>query len=683
MKKKNFWKKLSGCMRAFLIVAAAFLIVGLGTLGTVRSTGKSYELPVKQAADEKEPGIVLYVTPPEGITASNVSVREIYLNVGTVYAEIGTKATVRVARGTSSSSTFANYTDVTVTNGYEVVETASEEEDGAALTTKLWGGSLYNWIKVSDFNSTLSTNGYTLSTYSYWKLVSKTCNVVINEIVFVGVDRTLDEEEQTPLLLSAKVDASSILYDTKTGTVSGDAALKQASAVVDSQYIPTLSQSSFFRYGEEEAYSLMSVTEMRFGSSYYSGDVYNGDRVYNSLGTDLLALGTAIFGVSPFGLRFFPMMASFGILVLGFLFVRALFKSDKAGLIFAVLYALCGVSFSLGHLGTPLTIGLFFLVASLYTCYLFYAHGMKKARFSSALPPLLSGLFGAAAICVNGAYVVPMLGVVALFAAGMVRQIKEKHRVLGEAIAQAEEEERSVGEDGVSPGKQKVVDVLNEYHFKNTVAPAIFAAFLILGAVVLSMLGVLPVYFTYVKLFGDPASTSVNVLSLMWSAFTGGFTGVNAVSSSAGAWSFVYKLFVGSGEAYAVTAAGLLPAIVAVLAGVVGLVIAVIRLVSIFKSKDAAAKRELPAILILFGGLILSLITASFAGGSLAFMLAAYFFAFAFAAFPFAGSCGKHAKALRVVAYVWLAALVVFFALFAVFTFSVPLSATVIAKFFA
>lgn len=687
MKKKNLWSRLSVYFRAFLIVAALFLAVGLGTLGSVQSVGKSYELPMRQTTDEKEPCVILNVAAPEGYSASKISIREIYLNVGALYTDIGSVATVRIARGTSEESAFSNYTDVKIASVYENVE-----EGGKTTATS---GALYNWIKVSECGSSWSTSGYTLSTYSYFKLTARTSNVVINEIVFAGVNKDLEEKDQVLMLLPATVNENSVLYDRESGQAMNasnkEAALKQASAVADAQHMPSLAQSSFVRFTEEETYSLMSLTEMRFGGSYYAGDVYNGDRVYNSLGTDFLALGTAIFGTSPFGLRFFPMLASFGILVFGFFFVRKLLKSDKAGFIFAMLYTLSGVSLSLGHLGTPLTIGLFFFVASLYTCYLFFADGMKKANFKSAVPVLLSGLFAAAAICVNGAFAVPVLGVVALFAAGLVRQMKKRRVLLDLAIAQAEQEEGGLSaaqddEAAVSEGRRKAVEIVNEYRYKNSVSAALFAAFLILGTVALSMLGVLPMYFTYVKLYQNPAS-SVNIMSLVWSAFAGGFRGSNAVTLSSSAWSAFYRIFVGTGERYAVTAAGLLPAVAAVAAGAVGLIFAAVRLACILKKKDRAESdvAELQTVAVLVAGLALSLVTAAFAKGGLAFMLAAYLFAFALAAYAVVRAEkteGKCSKAVKAVAIVWLCVLIVCFGLFAAFTFSVPLPASFMTKFF-
>ncbi len=655
----SFNKKLSGTVKVFSVIAAVFLILGLGTLGSVQSTGKSYVLPTQQSGDGKSPAIVLELSAPEGFTESNITINNVYLNVGTVYNEIGSTATVQLYRATSATS-FVSSTSLVLANGYEEVAEGKEAKAEAKAD--------YNWTK---FN--VPSGGWRLSTYNFYKIVAKDCNMLINEIVFVGVDNRLDASKQKPILVPATVHTESVIIDPETGDISNDAALKAASAVIDSQKIPSFAQSSFFRFGEEEQYFLRSISEMRTGAQYYKNSVYSGDRVYNALGTNFLALGTLIFGMSPFGLRFFPMLASFGILVLGFNLVRKLF-GDKAGLGFAVLYALCGVSLSLGHFGTPLTIGLFFLLASLTCCYKFYQRGVRKQTVGAVMPIALSGIFGAAAICVNSAYLVPVLGVAALFVFGVLKHKKEIRSRLDVAIEAAEEEQAAPApaESEEEPtAKRKVAAVYGEYRYNTIVAPAVFAAFLVFGLIALLMISVLPMYFTYAKLYSDPANPSLG--AILWGAFKGGFVGVNALSSAPSAWSIWYTLFAGTGEMYAVTAAGLLPAIAAVLAGVTGIVFAVIRLVKLIK-KQEMTKDDVAlftSIVILLAGIVISLITAAFAKGGLAFMLLAYLCAFALAAGAAESLEGGKAKAVKITGLVLL---VICFALFAVFTFSIPLS---------
>lgn len=659
--KTNFWKKLSVYAKAFLLIAAAFLILGIGTLGSAQSVGKGYELPAPQSSDAKDPCIIYTLSAPDNYSRSDLKITAVYINVGAIYTEIGSTATLRLYRSASSTA-FSAYIDLVVANGYESVA------EGSSATAV--ENSNYNWVAFP-----VPAAGYSLSSYYNYKLVARTCNVLINEIVFVGVEKNLDESEQKPILIPATVNANSVVYDRETDSFSSAAAIEQASKTIDAQHIPSLAQSSFFCFGEEEAFTLRSISEMYMGSGYYSADVYSGDRVYNSLGTIILAFGTLIFGMSPFGLRFFPMLASFGILLLGFFFVKKLTKSEKAGLIFAVIYALCGLSFSLGHFGSPLMIGVFFLFASLYLCYGFFENGIKKAKFSGALPVVGSAILSAAAICVNGAFIIPVLGIVALFIAGVIRQKRKTQAVLDAAleeaeIAQSNADEESAEAEQIVSSKQKVADVLNEYSYKNKIAISMFTAFLVLGTVLISMLGVLPMYFTYLKLFADPTAT-VNVLSLIWQAFAGGFTGVNATAATQSAYSLWYTLYQGSGAQYAVTAAGILPAIAAVLIGLCGIVFTVVLLVKNIKAKTWKYTGAAIALLI---GIVICLIMATFTKCALAFLFGGCVLSFLCAAFVSHSDCDGECKKLKIIKAVCGVVLALCFLLFAVFTFSIPLS---------
>ena len=178
--------------------------------------------------------------------------------------------------------------------------------------------------------------------------------------------------------------------------------------------------------------------------------------------------------------------------------------SDKAGMIFAILFGLAGMTLSFGGLGTPLMIGVFFLLASVNLCHRFYARGMKNAGFVSALPLILSGLSAACAVCVHGAFVIPVIGVALLFAAGMVRQYRARRYYLDKAIAAAETEESASAQaeekETPSPAKRMVAEVVSEYRYKNAAAIASFAASFVIGALVIALLAILPSYFAYVKL---------------------------------------------------------------------------------------------------------------------------------------------------------------------------------------
>ena len=142
-----------------------------------------------------------------------------------------------------------------------------------------------NWIEP--FGSKLTTTEYAVSTYPYFKLTipkkdgQPSVNVLINEIVFVGEVLTGSGGEGTGeyRVIPASVYSATLLSNESTAQ-----AKARASALVDCQYMPTLAQSSFFRYGGEEIAMTMTLAQMRLGNTFGTGNVYYGDTVYNSFG---------------------------------------------------------------------------------------------------------------------------------------------------------------------------------------------------------------------------------------------------------------------------------------------------------------------------------------------------------------------------------------------------------------
>ena len=656
--KKNFWKNATKYFRAFLILALAFLAIGLGTLGSVISTGDSFVLTAKQEGDAKEPDLVFHLSMPQSASSSNIYVKKILVNTGAVYAPAGESTEIRIGRSTKATSSFNTTYALTVPSVY----TAATEKEEAIVNAP------YNWLAfdVTD----ISENGWSLRTYPYYCFFARSSSVCINEVLFVAENNSLSDKERTPILLSAELDDASVIR--RAEGESKAEALERASAVLDSQHLPSLTSSSFDSFSEEEAYSLMTIREMRAGGSYVTGDTYLADTVYNALGTDILALGTLIFGMSPFGLRFFPFLAAFGVLVLGYLLVRDLAKSERAGFIFAVLYALSAAFLAAGHLGTPLMLGVFFFVASVYFCHKFYAKGMKTADFKGASPVILSALFAALAVCTNGVWLIPAVGVIALFAAGMVRQKKAKEYYLAkaeempEAPASAEE-----GDAAPAPSPRQRVEA--GYRRKDRAAIASFTVVFLIGTLLLSLLAVIPAYLPYVRVFGDPASP-MGVFAVAWKLFAGGFAGANA-TSYAQSWS-LHTVFAGAGDVYGVTVAGVLTAIVAVAASIVALVWFLL-------FKKESGKNVLRALVIAAAGLVLALVCSFFGGGAFGFLLTTLVFLFAIGGFAGDKVLAEGGKAAKAVMWVFAALLILSFVLLIPFTFSVPLPAGLQAALFA
>lgn len=628
-KIRKTWKRLSAFARAFVILALVFFVVGMGTLGSVQSTGESYEL-------KKGASVVFRLEKQEGQT----SLKYLYLNIGTIYNEIGSQATVRVRRASSPSTGswyVSNFGEAKLDNLY------SDQEKSAK-------GISFNWFTPYD----LSKVNYSLSTYAYYELTAIDCSLLVNEVAFVADDGTL---------VPAKIEK---------GYSSGIDA-KAAEKMLDAQKVPVLTQSSFFRYGEEEAYSMMTIAEMRTGNSYTEGNVYHMDRVYNLFGLDILALGTLIFGMSPFGLRFFPFLASFGCLILGYLLTKRMFRSDRAGFVFALLFALGGYSFCFGHWGTPLFLGVFFLLSAVYAAYSFYAKGLKGADVKSARSVFAAGIFSAAAIAVNTVFAVPVLGVIGLFAAGMVRQQKAKAFYL----AKAEEEPFSGGEP-VPEKEERVSAVRAEYRYKNRIAPAVFAGSLLVGLFAILLLSVLPAYFTLVKVFDDPASPALSLFALLWQGIAGGFTGANSLSSAQSVWTLTYELFRGTGETFAVTIAAF--NVISVVVAVFGLILSLIRVVlcARLSEKTRETRAAVRGGTVALVGFLLSFLCAFFSAQGLIAFAAAQIFSFT-AVGGLVSDGTKLSRAAKGMEIALVVLLALYFVVMVPFVFSVPLPASWLA----
>ena len=681
-------KKKSLATRIILIVALVFLVIGMSTLGSFYSAGDAYELKT-QGNSAETPTVIFRLTNPSttdehGHSATQyLRLKHIYVNIGAAYIAEGETTTIRAEVAASTTGSVSNSRRFDYTFGNFVSATDEAQEDGEE-----YPNVYYSWQDMVPADS----DGWSISSYRYVRLTARDANVLLNEVVFVGevMASSASNAEGTGeiVVIPATIEsATPLMGETE------EVAAARAAALLDSQVMPSLNSFRMNKLSDEETLSMMTIREMYTGAEYGEGNIYTGERVYGSVGEEILALGTLIFGMSPFGLRFFPMLAAAGALVCGAFLARRIAKKDAAGIIFAVLFALACAPLALGGLGTPLMIGVFFFLLSVNSCHYFYANGMRTEKFTSALPLLVSGLAGALAILTHGAYLVPMVGVVALFACGMVRMRRARRVYLDKAIAEVEAEETAPAEPAeapapsapapeedarpaLSPARRKVAAVAAEYRNKTSIALVTFLGALVVGAFVLGLILATPMYFTWLKLFDNPASPSMNIIALAATAFAGGFTGVNPGGMGSSAWNVVYSISRVNGEAYSALYASVInfAALIAVLFAVVS---AVVHLVMLCRTKEWGREERaaIRGIVVPAVGIILALVTAIFAKDAVQFVLLAYIFAFVLAAAEAVKLMQtSKAKLVRILCWVELALLVVMFVLLFVFTTGLPVA---------
>ena len=681
-------KKKSLATRIILIVALVFLVIGMSTLGSFYSAGDAYELKT-QGNSAETPTVIFRLTNPSttdehGHSATQyLRLKHIYVNIGAAYIAEGETTTIRAEVAASTTGSVSNSRRFDYTFGNFVSATDEAQEDGEE-----YPNVYYSWQDMVPADS----DGWSISSYRYVRLTARDANVLLNEVVFVGevMASSASNAEGTGeiVVIPATIESATPLM----GETEEEAAVR-AAALLDSQVMPSLNSFRMNKLSVEETLSMMTIREMYTGAEYGEGNIYAGERVYGSVGEEILALGTLIFGMSSFGLRFFPMLAAAGALVCGAFLARRIAKKDAAGIIFAVLFALACAPLALGGLGTPLMIGVFFFLLSVNSCHYFYANGMRTEKFTSALPLLVSGLAGALAILTHGAYLAPMVGVVALFACGMVRMRRARRVYLDKAIAEVEAEETAPAEPAeapapsapapeedarpaLSPARRKVAAVAAEYRNKTSIALVTFLGALVVGAFVLGLILATPMYFTWLKLIDNPASPSMNIIALAATAFAGGFTGVNPGGMGSSAWNVVYSISRVNGEAYSALYASVInfAALIAVLFAVVS---AVVHLVMLCRTKEWGREERaaIRGIVVPAVGIILALVTAIFAKDAVQFVLLAYIFAFVLAAAEAVKLMQtSKAKLVRILCWVELALLVVMFVLLFVFTTGLPVA---------
>ncbi len=721
MKKAiSVFKKFKGFFLAFFLVALAFLAVGLGTLGSTYSAGAAFELEeVKRAQtddsnDKYKPAVIFRLPTSYPDSDATLYIVDVYVNVAIVYTDAGTPLKINLHRSTSSSSNVNNASwygtssylfDGVLENLYTAEPELVDGKPSKDYIKPTVQDEFYRF--TAPFSSDTDWTRRTATSSRYWGLSVSGGNALINEVVFIGELDTGKSGEEKERVVIPNVE---VVYAAYGESETGEEARVRASALVDAQprSVPSLEPTAYTRFTKTETATLMTISEMRQGNVYATNadpeaaipvDVYHADRVYGAFGTDFIALGAAIFGMSPFGVRFFPLLAAFGALVVLSRFAARLFKSEKAGFVFALLFATAGITLSLAHVGTPLMIGVFFFACALDLVHRFYAKGMKKASIVSALPLLAAGLFAAAAICVNGAFIIPVAGVVLLFVFGMIRMKKSRDYQLQKIVEEPEPAAlpqpapvlESAAEGDVpaeETRERRAAKVISGHRFKRVAAPLIFAVGLVVGALLFALVGMIPAYYAYLKLYDNPASPSLNVFALAWRTFANGFTGANAYAGDT-TWNFFHILF--RSEASFAEPAGTVSSVfgfcvnwIAILAAGAGIVYFVVRLIQLLthNADGKTVRIALRRTLIPLVGICLSLIAAACVKTGLPFILLAWLFAFLPAAGMFGEKREGNQKAVKILSIVGIALLVAVFGLLLAFYLGIPLPNSILKNLF-
>ncbi|MBO5737184.1 MAG: hypothetical protein J6S04_05185 [Clostridia bacterium] len=547
-------KKITAYTWAFILVLITFFTVGMCTLGSTKSTGKSLTV----LKDET----VYY----ELETATTVD--GIYINVGAIHATSSMDATITVKTSTSSASTsptsasWTTFGSSTQINNYTSTDSA-----------------LYNWVNVG--------SGY--SRNSVYK-VSFTSNVTLdlNEIIVVN---TAGE------IATLKPSTKGSSYDLAEVSNTVDKQENFARFIVDGAV--GLNNGAFENFAQEEGYYMSSVQNVLAGNAKYDA-IFNLDGNFNYLATVLMVPSVALFGNSVFALRLPAFIATCMLIVFAFMLIKELTKREQFAFYFSLVLMLGGLATTVGRLGAPYVMVASAIVGSACFMYRFFAHGISNRNIlSGAMNIFAAGLFGAFAVAMDIMAILPIAGVAVIYVFGLRRQ-KLAHEV---ALSKLEEEKAIRREN-------------NAYETKTRLSYGFAALSFGMGAIILILFSAVICYSAYVRAMNNTQVGFISMLwrGIAESARDNGVTAYTATNASVLSWIIPFKpaaLFTGvvdPGEG-AYVGWHVLPNVAVLVCAAAAFITCTVKVIVDLakKKKDKQALRMRRAYIVLFGGMVLAL----------------------------------------------------------------------------
>lgn len=500
--KKPF-AALSKFSLAAIILMLAFFVVGASTMGVFNSPGRAYHATKSDAA-------YFYL---DYDTNNQSGLANIYVNIGAAYTEIGKDAsiTMRYSTGTSSSIAWSSGTRMGARK-FANVFTSSEDVPS---------GVNYNWVNLYNMESnTLSTS---------YRLIKLTVaqETIVNEVVF------FDKE--------GKVIPAYTQLDQKIGETTLDGKLKSkysdeqytkvkelfrknandAKNLTDRQHNVSKGESWRENFTEDEMYTLMQIDNLLLGDKAEEGSVYNGDTDFGLALRARFVAGRSYFRQEHVrsAVHTAPLHGSshrarlsvhaedlpFGRLRL---FVRAPSRIRRHG----------------AH-GGQARAGLFSARAAARRVLLSHVPLFRKGRrpraaVHSALNVLFSGLCFAVAFAVWANSWIVALGAVALFVLGVLK-MRRKQEAQSRAVARetnrvnAEETDKEVMQANLDESERIQARQAAACAYHTRVSVVFFLAAFVFGTFLVVILSVLPAYYSYVRLYDNPAAPHMSFFALV------------------------------------------------------------------------------------------------------------------------------------------------------------------------
>ena len=456
-------KKYLNLITAFIVMLVVFFTVSVFTLGTTKHTGKSTHY---------EAGTTIYY---DIAVASTDAVDAVYINIGAIHAPVDEEVSITVKYSKYSTGTsFSRFGEVVK------IHNLTQNQN-------------YNWICVAKDQAKKGLSRLSFSADSALEL---------GEIVCYNASGKLLKLTMSP--------------STK------DYATAEVNKSLDAQENFATGVSSYYNFNNDEATMLASLDNVRRGNDYATDGVYTLASEYNYLANLIIIPSVAMFGASPFALRFPSLIATTVMLIVAFLFFKQLLKNQKTAFI-ATLFS-CVVGGFVARTGGAYACVACALLLSAYFGYKFFAKGIRsKAVVKGSLNIFYSGLFSALALAMDSAAIFPIIGVGAILAFGWRRQ-KLAYQI---ELASGKDDERKVKAD---------------YERKNRIS-ACFAIISFFAVYFITMIVSTVICYPAIA---RSYSADIGFGSAMWKGISQSFIGGNALSTTGVGSIFAWFLAVTS-----------------------------------------------------------------------------------------------------------------------------------------
>ena len=300
----------------------------------------------------------------------------------------------------------------------EVRSWHSDEEDGDYINlvfdfgprsnTFLEGGTYTTRIGANEENR-IYLNGKT-NLYKWIK-------------IYDGGEKTVGYE-RVRFHTSDDMDVAELAFLDKDGKLISVSMVQHSSFEGEKNYGGLIDEQSYFTASQSKAYNFTDkeLDEISAINAIIGGEKFEG---YGFLNTLLNAVGTRIFGVNTFGLRFFSMLAGFASLILVYYIVETLFGKGEISVL-ATLLALCSGQIFSASLTAYGSVSACFIIAAFAFAIKFFIndYDMKYGR-DGVKNLCFTGLFYGLALASDRSALTTVTGIIAILIFAAIRAKKQ------------------------------------------------------------------------------------------------------------------------------------------------------------------------------------------------------------------------------------------------------------------